>query len=55
MNSRNRVILLAGLALLAATCLSAPSSAQKGEAAALSAQINELGRAGKYAEAVTLA
>ena len=43
------------LALLAGTCLSAPSSAQKGDTAALSAKINELGRAGKYAEAVALA
>src|SRR6266545_7415902 len=55
MNSRHRVILLAGLALFASTCLSAPSSAQKGETAALSAKINELGRAGKYSEAVALA
>ena len=55
MNSRNRVILLAGLALLASTCLSAPSSAQKGEAATLSAKITELSRAGQYSEAVPLA
>jgi Tetratricopeptide repeat len=31
------------------------SLAQKGDVAALSAKINELGRAGKYAEAVALA
>ncbi len=55
MNSRNRLILLAALALLATTCLSAPSSAQKGETAALSARINELSRAGKYSEALPLA
>jgi tetratricopeptide (TPR) repeat protein len=56
MKSRNRVRLLAGLALFTTACLSAPSSAQKDEtAAALSARINELGRAGKYAEARSLA
>lgn len=47
MNFRHRAILLAGLALLASTSLSAPSSAQKGETASLSAKINELSRAGK--------
>lgn len=55
MNFRNRGILLAALALLASTSLSAPSSAQKGEATALSVKINELSRAGKYSEAVPLA
>ena len=55
MNFRYRVILLAALALLASTCLSAPSSAQKGETASLSAKINELSRAGKYSEALPLA
>src|SRR5438132_12258623 len=55
MNTRHRVTLLAALALLASICLSAPSSAQKGETAALSAKINELSRAGKYAEALPLA
>src|SRR5438445_224030 len=55
MNTRHRVTLLAALALLANTCLSAPSSAQKGETSALSAKINELSRAGKYSEALTLA
>ncbi len=43
------------LALLASVAVSAPSSAQKTDAAALSARIIELGRAGKYAEAVSLA
>ena len=52
MNSRNRVILLAGFALLASCCLSAPSLAQT---AAPSAKINELSRAGKYSEALPLA
>jgi CHAT domain-containing protein/tetratricopeptide (TPR) repeat protein len=55
MNFRHRVFLLAGLALLASTSLSAPSLAQKGETAALSAKINELSRAGKYSEALPLA
>ena len=55
MKSRNRVLLLAGLALFASRCLSAPSSAQKSETAALSAKIAELSRAGKYADAVALA
>jgi CHAT domain-containing protein len=55
MKSRNRLVFSLCLALLSSTCLSAPSSAQKGETAALSARINELGRAGKYAEAVALA
>ena len=55
MNSRTRVVLLAGLTLFASTCLSAPSSAQKSETAAVSAKIDELSRAGKYAEAVALA
>ena len=49
------MILLAGLALLASTCLSAPSSAQKGDTTALSAKINDLSRAGKYSEALPLA
>jgi CHAT domain-containing protein/Tfp pilus assembly protein PilF len=52
MNSRNRVILLAGFALLASSCFSAPSSAQT---AALSAKINEFSRAGRYSEALSLA
>ena len=55
MNFRHRLVFSLCLALLATMCLSAPSSAQKGETAALSARINELSRAGKYAEAVALA
>ena len=55
MKSRHRLIFSVCLALLSGTCLSAPSLAQKGDVAALSAKINELGRAGKYAEAVALA
>jgi CHAT domain-containing protein/Tfp pilus assembly protein PilF len=55
MNFRHRLVFSLWLALLASTGLSAPSSAQKGDTAALSAKINELGRAGKYAEAVALA
>jgi CHAT domain-containing protein len=43
------------LALFSGACLGTPSLAQQGEAAALSARINELSRAGKYAEAVALA
>jgi CHAT domain-containing protein len=54
-NCRHRTILLAALALLTSTCLSATSSAQKGETAALSARITELSRAGKYLEALPLA
>ena len=52
MKTGNR-LLLACLALLASTCLSAPSSAQG--LAAQSAKIAELSRAGKYAEAIPLA
>jgi hypothetical protein len=55
MKSRHRLIFSVCLALLSGTCLPAPSLAQKGDVAALSAKINELGRAGKYAEAVALA
>lgn len=55
MKSRNRLVFSLCLALLASTCLGAPSWAQKGDTAALSARINELSRAGKYAEAVALA
>jgi CHAT domain-containing protein len=55
MKSRHRLIFSVCLALLSGTCLAAPSLAQKGDVAALSAKINELGRAGKYAEAVALA
>jgi CHAT domain-containing protein/tetratricopeptide (TPR) repeat protein len=55
MNFRHRVFLLAGLALLASTSLSAPLSAQKGGTASLSAKTNDLSRAGKYSEALPLA
>ena len=55
MKTRNRLVFSLCLALLSSTCLSAPSLAQKGETAALSAKINELSRAGKYAEAMALA
>jgi Flp pilus assembly protein TadD len=43
------------LALSAGTSLSTLSFAQKGDAAALSVKIRDLGRDGKYAEAVALA
>jgi len=55
MKSRNRFAFSLCLALLSGTCLGAPSSAQKGETAALSAKIDVLSRAGKYAEAAALA
>ena len=55
MKSHGRLIFSVCLALLSGTCLSAPSLAQKGDAAALSVKIRDLGRAGKYAEAVALA
>jgi CHAT domain-containing protein/tetratricopeptide (TPR) repeat protein len=55
MKSRKRLIVSLCLALLSGTCLSTPSLAQKGDAAALSVKIRDLGRAGKYAEAVALA
>src|SRR5258708_12233616 len=55
MKSRNRLVLMVWLTLVASTCLSVPSSAQKNEVAALSARIAELSRAGKYAEAIPLA
>jgi CHAT domain-containing protein len=55
MKSPNRLVFSLCLALLAGTCLGAPSWAQTGGTAALSAKINELSRAGKYAEAVALA
>jgi tetratricopeptide (TPR) repeat protein len=51
----NRLVLTLSLALAASTWLTTRSLAQTGNAAALSAKINELGRAGKYAEAVPLA
>jgi Tetratricopeptide repeat/CHAT domain len=42
------------LALAASSSLTAPSLAQKGETAALSARINELSRTGKYSEGLSL-
>jgi CHAT domain-containing protein len=55
MKSRHQLVFSVWLAFWASTCFSTPSAAQKGETAALSAKINDLSRAGKYAEAVTLA
>src|ERR1044072_4242072 len=55
MNSRDRLISTLCLALLSGTGLPAPSLAQKGDIVALSARIQELGRAGKFAEATALA
>ena len=54
MKSRNRLVFTVCL-VLSSTWLSRPSLAQKSETAALSAKINELSRAGKYAEAMVLA
>jgi CHAT domain-containing protein/Tfp pilus assembly protein PilF len=53
MKSRNRFAFSLWLALAATTCLTAPSLAQN--AAARSAQIAELSKAGKYSEAIPLA
>jgi tetratricopeptide (TPR) repeat protein len=55
MKSGNRLILAMWLALIASVCIMAPSSAQKSDVTARSAQIAELGRAGKYSEAIPLA
>lgn len=55
MRSGSQLIVTAWLALAATTCLVVPSFAQQGSVAALSARINALSRAGKYAEAVPLA
>jgi CHAT domain-containing protein/Tfp pilus assembly protein PilF len=55
MKSGNRWALMVALALGVSAGLCAPSLAQKGEVAATSAKIAELGRAGKYAEAIPLA
>jgi len=55
MKSRNRFVFSLCLALLSGTGLTAPSWAQTSGAAALSAKINELSRAGRYAEAAALA
>src|SRR5947208_4828264 len=53
MKSRRQFALSLWLALATSGCLTAPSLAQN--AAARSAQIAELGKAGKYSEAVPLA
>jgi CHAT domain-containing protein/Tfp pilus assembly protein PilF len=53
MKSRNRFTLSLWLALAASTCLAAPSLAQS--AAARSAEIAELSKAGKYSDAIPLA
>jgi hypothetical protein len=55
MKSRNRLVLMVWLALVASACLTTPSSAQKSEVAALNAKIAELSRAGKYSQAIPLA
>jgi hypothetical protein len=55
MKSGNRWALTLWLALAASSSLTAPSLAQKGETAALGARTNELSRAGKYSEALSLA
>ncbi|UGY18123.1 CHAT domain-containing protein [Bradyrhizobium septentrionale] len=55
MKSGIHLIVTLGLALAASSSLSAPSFAQQGSVAALSAKINALSRAGKYAEALPLA
>jgi tetratricopeptide (TPR) repeat protein len=55
MKFRNRLVFSVRLALLASTCLGAPSWAKTGGTAALSAKITGLSRAGKYAEAAALA
>jgi CHAT domain-containing protein/Tfp pilus assembly protein PilF len=53
MKPGNRLVLMLWLALLASACWAAPSSAQG--LAAQSAKVAELGRAGKYTEAIALA
>ena len=55
MKSHHRWLLALCLAFTTSACFSAPSSAQKGDLAAVSAKIAELSRAGKYAEAEALA
>jgi CHAT domain-containing protein len=55
MTSSTRLALTLWLALIASVCLSAPSSAQKIDVTARSAEIAELSRAGKYAQAIPLA
>jgi CHAT domain-containing protein/tetratricopeptide (TPR) repeat protein len=53
MKPGNRLVLMLWLALLVSACWAAPSSAQG--LAAQSAKVAELGRAGKYTEAIALA
>ena len=55
MRYRNPLALSLALAVAVSACLSTPSSAQKADAAARSAAIAELSRAGKYSEAIPLA
>ncbi len=55
MKSRNRLALIIWLALIGGVGVTTPSSAQKTDAAARSAAIAELSRAGKYSEAIPLA
>jgi CHAT domain-containing protein/Tfp pilus assembly protein PilF len=55
MKSGNRLALTLGLALVASACLGNSCFAQKNDTAALSARLAELGRAGKYSEAIPLA
>src|SRR5258707_12720512 len=55
MKFSNRLHLVLWLALIASAGFSAPSSAQKGETAALSAPIAEISPAGKKFQATTLA
>lgn len=50
--SGNRLAFAVWLALVTTCCFSAPSLAQKNETAALTAEITELSRAGKYSEAI---
>src|SRR5882757_5382923 len=55
MKSRTRSALTLWLALIAGVGMTAPSSAQKIDMSARSAQIAELSRAGKYSDAIPLA
>ena len=55
MKSRQQMVFSLWLAFWASSCFSTPSAAEKSETAALSAKINDLSRAEKYTEAVTLA
>jgi CHAT domain-containing protein/Tfp pilus assembly protein PilF len=55
MKSSNRLAVTLWLALIGGVCLTTSASAQKTDAAARSAEIAELSRAGKYSEAIPLA